>query len=112
MKRDMSLQSRQELTSSVRSRYEAANYREKRKILDAYVAVTGYHRKSAIRCLGKTVSRERKKRGVTPTYDAPGKQALERLWQLANQIWAKRLAPFLPDFVPVLEKCGHLTREA
>ena len=42
---------RTELTNVVRKRYCAATGAEKRKILDEFVAVTGYHQKSAIRVL-------------------------------------------------------------
>ena len=42
---------RAELTNVVRRRYGAATGAEKRKILDEFIAVTGYHAKSAIRAL-------------------------------------------------------------
>ena len=42
---------RAELTQVVRRRYCAATGAEKRKILDEFIAVTGYHEKSAIRVL-------------------------------------------------------------
>ena len=42
---------RAELTNVVRRRYSAATGAEKRKILDEFIAVTGYHEKSAIRAL-------------------------------------------------------------
>jgi hypothetical protein len=42
---------RAELTNVVRRRYCAATAAEKRKILDEFIAVTGYHEKSAIRAL-------------------------------------------------------------
>ncbi|MDA8364493.1 MAG: hypothetical protein M0Z84_11935 [Gammaproteobacteria bacterium] len=42
---------RAELTNAVRRRYGAATGAEKHKILDEFIAVTGYHEKSAIRAL-------------------------------------------------------------
>jgi hypothetical protein len=42
---------RAELTHVVRRRYRAAAGTEKRKILDEFIAATGYHEKSAIRTL-------------------------------------------------------------
>jgi hypothetical protein len=42
---------RAELTNVVRRRYRAATGAEKRSILDEFIAVTGYHHKSAIRAL-------------------------------------------------------------
>lgn len=32
-----------------------------------------------------------------------------KVWEAAKRICAKRLVPFLPEFVPILEKCGHLS---
>ena len=40
---------RAELTDVVRGRYRAATGAGKRKILDEFIAVTGYHEKSSIR---------------------------------------------------------------
>ena len=42
---------RAELTNAVRRRHGAATGAEKRKILDEFIAVTGYREKSAIRAL-------------------------------------------------------------
>jgi len=39
----------QEYREAVRERYLRASKKEKRRILDEFVNVTGYHRKSAIR---------------------------------------------------------------
>ncbi len=41
----------QEYTEAVRERYLRANKKEQGRILDEFVNVTGYHRKSAIRLL-------------------------------------------------------------
>jgi hypothetical protein len=47
----MTLSARTELTNAVRRRYGVATGAEKRKILDEFIAATGYHEKSAIRAL-------------------------------------------------------------
>ena len=47
----MSLGSKKELTEAIRNRYLKANKAEKGRILDEFVAATGYHRKYAIRLL-------------------------------------------------------------
>lgn len=51
MRTKMTHTARAELTHVVRHRYCAAAGAEKRKILDEFIAVTGYHEKSAIRAL-------------------------------------------------------------
>jgi hypothetical protein len=52
MKKEISKQSRLELTDAIRQRYAGASKQEKARILDEFVSLTGYHRKHAIRVLG------------------------------------------------------------
>jgi hypothetical protein len=42
---------RAELANAVRRRYRVATGKQKRRILDEFIATTGYHEKSAIRAL-------------------------------------------------------------
>jgi hypothetical protein len=42
-------------------------------------------------------------------YDDAVCRALIAIWNAANQICSKRLAPFMPDFVERLERFGHLS---
>lgn len=107
----MSLTSRQELTSSLRSRYQAASYLEKQKILDEYVAVTGYHRKAAIRILRAGPAARKNMRVWKVKYDAAVKEVVEQVWQIANRICGQRLVPLLAELIPALEKFGHLELE-
>ena len=51
MKRRMTHAARAELTNAVRDRYTAASSKDKRRILEEFIAATGYHEKSAIRVL-------------------------------------------------------------
>lgn len=52
MKRRMTHAARAELTNAIRDRYAAAARKDKRRrILDEFIAATGYHEKSAIRVL-------------------------------------------------------------
>lgn len=109
----MSLQTRRELIEQVRSKYQQASWREKSKVLDRFIETTGYNRKYVICLLN---GQEPKKTEVTKRKTTkPGKynedvyQALLSIWNAANQICSKRLAPFLPEFIAVLERCGHLS---
>lgn len=108
----MSLKARQELTSSIRTRYQQASYQEKQKILDQYVSVTSYHRKAAIRILRAQPSAQKKPRICKVKYDATVKAVVEQVWQIANRICGKRLVPLLTELIPALEKFGHLALEA
>ena len=41
-------------------------------------------------------------------YDESLKSALLTIWYAANQICSKRLVPFIPDLLVVLERFGHI----
>jgi hypothetical protein len=45
-------------------------------------------------------------------YNEDVKQALIMVWLVANQICGKRLTPFLPELVSILESRGHLSLPA
>jgi len=98
-----------ELVESWRPRYLRASRKEKSLILDEFVALTGYHRKSAIRLLrnGRR-SRAMDRRGRPRVYTPDVKAALLQVWEACGQICSKRLAPFLPEAVEVLERAGEL----
>src|SRR6266498_3886108 len=49
------------------------------------------------------------RRPRAPRYGAAVQAALEIAWTAANCIGARRLLPFLPRLVPLLERHGHLT---
>ena len=51
MKRKLTYATRVELTNAVRGRYVSAAGKAKRRILEEFIAATGYHEKSAIRVL-------------------------------------------------------------
>lgn len=70
MNTKMTLAARAELAEAIRRRYLCASGAKKRKILDEFVAATGYHEKSAIRVLNGPPRiarrRSRNRRGVVP----------------------------------------------
>lgn len=104
----MSQKSRREYVERVRHRYLAASRVEKTKILDEFVAVTGLHRKSAIRALRQGYQRQRERRGRKRTYTGAVVEALVKIWRVCGCICGKRLQPFLPEMVVVLERHGEL----
>jgi transposase InsO family protein len=105
----MSIQSKRELATVVAPRYRAAHGSDKEQILDEFVASTGYHRKYAIRVLNHPyTSRRHHKRHTKPRYGPAVKDALVKIWHVANCICAKRLVPALPDFVTALKRYGEL----
>ena len=45
---------KQELLATIRDRYRASSKKDKGRILDEFIAVTGHHRKHGIRLLGQS----------------------------------------------------------
>jgi hypothetical protein len=105
---------RQDLLQAIRGRYRGGLKDEKRQILDEFVAVTGYHRKHAIRLLmhAKPCAAGASRPARLPVYDAAVREALIVLWEASDRICGKRLKPLLPMLVSALERHGHLTLES
>ena len=105
----MSYRARQELLVRVAPRYHEAGNAQRSRILDEFVATTGYARKDAIRLLHRPVRAPAPiQRSRAPRYGAAVREALTVAWSATNGICAKRLVPFLPELVPSLERHGHL----
>ena len=108
----MSLKSKRELLEAVQPRYLKANKAEKQKILDEFTNATGYHRKHAIRVLKNKVQVQNMLRRKTKTYKTIYRgevvQALELIWEIYGRICSKRLQPFLPEAIRVLERCKEI----
>lgn len=105
----MTLTARAELTNVVRRRYCASAGAEKRKILDEFIAVTGYHEKSAIRALNaEPTAKGRRSRTRVSLYDEATRAALIVLWEASDRVCGKRLRALLPILLPALERNGHL----
>jgi len=107
---NVSIGARRELVVAVRERYEASTSAERSLILNEFVAVTGYHRKHAIRLLnGPSVQSAQDVRPARPRlYSEAVAQALTMLWEASDRVCGKRLRPLLPILVPALERHGHL----
>jgi len=105
----MSQRSKQELLEEIRPRYLKAKKSEKKVMLDEFVAATSYHRKYATRILKHGRPRwNGNKHGFHKVYQGEVVVALEQIWEVCGRICSKRLQPFLPEMVKVLERCGEL----
>jgi hypothetical protein len=86
----------------------------KTQILDEFIAVSGYHRKHAVRLLsGKTDNNGNRSNPCEVPhsrriYDEAVKEALIVTWEAADRICGKRLKAGLPDLVDAMERHGHL----
>lgn len=104
----MSREGKREVVERLRHRYLQASRKEKSKILDEFVALSGMHRKSAIRALRQGYGRGRERRGRKRVYTGAVVAALVEVWRVCGCICGKRLQPFLPEVVPILEQHGEL----
>jgi hypothetical protein len=108
----MSLKSKSELVEVVRPRYLKASKLEKQKILDEFTSATGCHRKHAIRVLKNKVQIQnhlkRKSKTFKTIYGGAVVQVLKQIWEIYGHICSKRLQPFLPEAIRVLERCKEI----
>lgn len=100
---------REELVAAIRSRYVESGRGEKSRILDEFVAVTGFHRKHAMRLLrnGEVADRGRGRLGRR-VYDDAVRAALVVIWEASDRICGKRLRPLMPILIEAMERHGHL----
>ena len=82
---------RKELLEALRGRYRSASFGDRVKILDEFVALTGYHRKHAIRVLRKEVAAGKTAPARNRLYDEAVRQTLTVLWEAADRVCGKRL---------------------
>jgi len=108
----MSRKSKHELLEVIRPRYLKANKLEKQKMLDEFTSATNYHRKHAIRILKNKFQVQnhlkRKTKTYKTLYGGEVVQALEQIWEIYGHLCSKRLQPFLPEAIRVLERCQEI----
>lgn len=109
--RQLSLATRRELINAITERYHSATRIDKKRILDEFIEVTGFHRKHAIRALRKVHGKEGTLAAQVPRkriYDEAAAAALTILWEAADRICGKRLKEAIPTLIGAMERHGHL----
>ena len=105
----ISMGARGEVVAAVAERYRSGTRIEKGRILDELCAVTGWHRKHAVRALASHGSKEAGGvRQRTCRYGAAIKDALVALWEASDRVCGKRLVVMIPTLLPALETHGRL----
>lgn len=99
---------KRELIEAISGRYHAAARIEKKKILDEFIKVTGFHRKHAIRALKRHTGNSTAAGSRARIYDEAAVTALTILWEAADRICGKRLKEAIPTLVDAMERHGHL----
>src|ERR1700691_6247565 len=111
LRRQLSMTTRRELIDAVAARYRAAGRSQKKKILDEFIKVTGFHRKHAIRALKRHIGNSSEPSPRARIYDEAAVTALTILWEAADRICGKRLKEAIPTLVDAMERHGHLQLE-
>jgi len=100
---------RDELVAAIAGRYAQGDRSERSRVLDEFTAVTGFHRKHAMRLLrAGQVSRRSGPRLGRRVYDEAVREVLIVVWEASDRICGKRLRPLLPILVEAMERHGHL----
>jgi len=116
------------VTRELRDRYRKSSKKEKTIMLDEFIRLTRHNRSYAARVLrlkevlgymhirGKRVRLVRDKRKIKrkkkKIYDEGVLVALKEIWKICDYICSKRLAPFLKEIIPVLEKWREINLSA
>jgi len=96
-----------EYTEIMRGRYLKADKKEKGKILDEFIKVTGYHRKAIVRVLLKKPEVGVSHRGRPHSY-VTVLQSLKSIWEISDRLCSRRLKPFIPEMIQVLRRHGEI----
>jgi hypothetical protein len=108
VERSLRFQARREVLHQMAPQYREVSPSQKRSLLEAFIATTGYVRKYARWLLNhadevqQTLGRSQLRR-----YGPEVQHALFLVWHAANRICTKRLIPFLPPFIDALERHEH-----
>ncbi|WP_246473274.1 integrase catalytic domain-containing protein [Treponema parvum] len=120
------MKTKQKLTEETAKRYCTANKKYKTKIIDEFIATTGYNQKYAIHILKNTacikithfnnverksvqiITKVRKKRHYEKYYGQDAHKEIIHLWIFSMYLCAKRLVPFIRDNIDYLtQKFGY-----
>ncbi|HAG0930504.1 TPA: hypothetical protein G8S40_004580 [Salmonella enterica] len=107
------MDTRHQLLRVLKTRYQAASKAEKTRILEEFILISEYHRKSAILLLNGAVtngSQQHRSAPVRSVYGLTVQLALIVLREASDRLCGKRLRALLPQLIPAMEKHGHLSR--
>jgi hypothetical protein len=105
----ISMATRNELVAALAGRYASSSRKERGRILDEFAAVSGLHRKHAMRLL--RAGQPDRRHGPRPArrlYDDAVREALIVVWEASDRLCGKRLRPLAAILVEAMERHGHL----
>src|SRR4029077_8654005 len=96
----ISMSTRDELVVALSGRYVSSKRKERGRILDEFVVVSGLHRKHAMRLLRAGRSGQRfVPRLWRRLYNDAVCEALIVIWETSDRVCGKRLRPLLPILI-------------
>ena len=113
----LDMKTKKKLTEETAKHYCTASKKNKTKIIDEFIATTGYNRKYAIHVLKNSayvkvtyfnntakksvqlITKTRKKRRYKKYYGADVQEQVIRLWIFSMYLCSKRLVPFIRDTI-------------
>src|SRR6202012_373983 len=100
---------RDELVVALAGRYAASNRKERGRILDEFAAVSGLHRKHAMRLLRAwQLGCRSGPRPAPRLYKYGVREARLVTWETSDRVCGKRLGPLMPILAEAMERHGHL----
>lgn len=126
----LTMKEKKAIIKEVSQRYQKASKKHKGLMLDEYVALTGYNRSYAsyvlrnwekrviLKVKDKIVAvilgkpRQKVKRQRMRVYDEKVLSVLRSIWLISDYLCGKRLAPFLKEIIPRLEKFKEIKLNA
>src|ERR1700758_934683 len=105
----INMATRDELVVALAGRYAASNRKERGRILDEFTAVSGLHRKHAMRLL--RAGQPCRRSGPRPArrlYNDAVREVLIVAWEASDRLCGKRLRALLPILIEAMERHGHL----
>jgi len=100
----MGSKSIREYVAAIIGRYQKANRKYKKLILDEFCRVCCFHRKHAIRLLNKKDAGSKRKPGRPSVYGDKERGVLEQIWLTANRPCSRRLQAMIGLWLPYYEK--------
>ncbi len=107
MEKGFRTQARRVLLQQVAPAYHRASGTDKQQILEEFVSATGYARKYALWLLNHS-EEVCAPSAALRRYGPEVEEALVLAWKTLNRICTKRLMPFLPSIIEMLEQHGHV----
>src|ERR1700730_5275511 len=103
----ISMATRDELVIALAARYVSSNRNERGRILDEFTAITGLHRKHAMRLL--RAGQPNRRSGPRPgrrLYNEAAREALIVIWEASGRNLRQRPAPVVPFLNGAMERHG------